>query len=114
MAVAEHVPLRAIREQTPPLREQEENQLSEQVPEPATDGQEQEAPHRIMSIVKTVLLLVVTTLHVPLEHALNARLEHALDVLTLIPADARLVVILTHLCQVVHSLKFYTTSWETA
>ena len=94
------------------LSEQEEHLLSEQVPELVTDGQEHqsEAPHRVMPMLQTVLLPVVTTPHV-----LPQRVERVQPELVVIvqPGHARLAVTLTHLFQVVHSLKFGTTSWET-
>ena len=95
-----------------PLSEQEGHPLSEQVPELVTDGQEQasEAPHRVMPMLKTALLLVVNTPHV-----LPQRVERVQPELVVIvqPGHARVAVTLTNLCQVVRSMKFYTTSWET-
>ena len=67
------LPSLAPKEQRRPLPEQEQHLLSEQVPELVTDGQEPEAPHRVMPMLKTVLLLVVTT-----PHALPQRVERAL------------------------------------
>jgi hypothetical protein len=92
------------------LLEQEQHPLLEQVPELATDGQEKasEAPHRVIAMLKTALLLVVTTLRVPLEHVVRVEMEHVVHaplehvvrvelehVVRVEPGHARLAVTLT-------------------
>jgi hypothetical protein len=65
-----------------PLLEQEEHQLLEQVLELATGGKDlqPEALHLVMSMLKTALLLVVTTPYVPLQPVAIVRLEHVVTV----------------------------------
>jgi hypothetical protein len=108
------VMLPATEEQAQVLLQQEEHQLSEQTLELATDGKEtqSEALRLVMFTMQGAPLHVRLSLDVPLEHVAHVGMGHALRAWT--PVTARLAVILTHLCQVVHSLKFYITSWATA
>jgi hypothetical protein len=66
----------------------------EQVLELATDGQEAEAPHRVIFTIKTPLMLAaLLTPHVQPERVAHALLVHALDVRLVHVAVA---VVLTH------------------
>ena len=72
-----------------PLSEQEQHPLLEQVLEPATDGQEAEAPHRNIFTMKTALILaVLLTLHVLPERVVHVQPELVVIVQ---PGHARLV-----------------------
>jgi hypothetical protein len=65
-----------------PLLEQEEHQLLEQVLELATGGKDlqPEALHLVIPMLKTALLVVVTTLNVLPQRAVHVRLELAVIV----------------------------------
>ena len=84
--------LQARQEQEQPLPEQGQHPLLEQVLELATDGQEAEALHRAIFMIKTALIFVVLlTPHVLLERVVIVLLGHALDV-PLAHVAARLVL----------------------
>ena len=103
------------------LLEQEEHLLLEQTLELATGGKDQasEALRLVMYTMRAAPLHVRLSPDVPLEHVVNAPLEHVVrvgleHVVRVETGHVRRAVTLTNLFQVVHSLKFYTTSWEMA